>query len=255
VTIEPYYQTPDGAVRIYHARWEDVLAAGVFAPKDIALVHADPPYGVSLRTDGASSKRNEHGKLGSVITRGRDFPPVVGDNQPFDPATLLELDRPSVLWGANHYAGRVPGGASWVLWDKREGQTSDNNADGELAWTNLGGPVRVFAHLWRGLCRASESGGRWRVLHPTQKPEALSAWIFAHAEARKKLKRGDVILVPYMGSGPDLRPAMAAGYRVIACDVEELYCRTAVSARLGAMPRPEPSEALGPLFASPLTSA
>ena len=45
--MKPYYQTEDGSIRIFHARWEDVLAAGVFVPKDIALVHADPPYGVN----------------------------------------------------------------------------------------------------------------------------------------------------------------------------------------------------------------
>ena len=265
VTIEPYYQTPDGAIRIYNARWEDVLTAGVFAPKDIALVHADPPYGVAERTD-----RKARGRVGALakasalvgasarrvgaVGMPHDFPPVVGDDRPFSPQPLLDLSRPTVLWGANHYAGRfLSSGPSWLVWDKREEQTPDDNADAEIAWSDLGGPVRVFRHWWRGALRKTEK--EHIHLHPTQKPEALSAWVFAHAEARKKLKRGDTILVPYMGSGPDLRPAMAAGYKVIACDVEEWCCRTAVSARLGAMPRPEPSDTLGPLFASPLTSA
>lgn len=242
--MKPYHSTLDGSIRIYHARWEDVLAAGVFKPKDIALVHADPPYGVNEQTARKTKGR------GAIDPAGRyqaavNFPAVVGDDKPFDPAPLLALKRPSVLWGANHYASRLPDSPSWILWDKREGQTPDDNADGELAWSNLGGPLRIFRHWWRGMLRASEHGMRY---HPTQKPEALSAWLFAHAMARKKLKRGDTILVPYMGSGPDLRPAQAMGSKVIACEVAEEYCRTAANARLRAVAIPPDSTTLGPLF-------
>lgn len=211
--MKPYYQTEDGSIRIFHARWEDVLAAGVFAPKDIALIHADPPYGVNERTDRASKGRGHRANLASHPS-ARNWSPVAGDDGPYSPQTILDLDRPTVLWGANHYAGRfLSSSPSWIVWDKREGSGSDDNADGELAWSNLGGPARIFSHLWRGAMRASEHGDRY---HPTQKPAALSAWVFAHAMARKKLKRGDTILVPYMGSGPDLRPALAIGCNVIA---------------------------------------
>ena len=55
--VVPYYESPDGTIRIFHARWEDVYAAGVFVAKDIALIHADPPYGVNHETDG--SKRTK----------------------------------------------------------------------------------------------------------------------------------------------------------------------------------------------------
>jgi site-specific DNA-methyltransferase (adenine-specific) len=235
--MTPYYVTPCGSVRIYHARWEDVLAAGVFDPREVKLIHADPPYGVNEQTERKATRSG-----GERQWEARDWPRIVGDAEPFDPAALLALRRPSVLWGANHYSDRVPGSPSWILWDKRDGSTPDNNADGEAAWSNLGGPLRIFRHLWRGLCRASEAGDR--VLAPTQKPEALSAWVFQRA----KLKRGDLILVPYMGSGPDLRPAMAMGLQVVACEVEELYCRTAVNARLRAVAKAEAHEALGPLF-------
>lgn len=236
--VKPYYQTDDGSIRIFHARWEDVLAAGVFAPKDIALVHADPPYGVNERTDRASKGR-------SCLATAHDFPAVVGDSKPFDPSTLLELNRPSVLWGGNYYASKLTDVSSWLMWDKREGVLVNDNADGELAWTNLGGPMRVFSYLWAGMMRAGERG---TTLHPTQKPEALSEFVFGHAETRKKLKRGDTVLIPYMGSFPDARPAIVRGYKVIACEVAEEYCQTAVNARLRAVAKPLPTSSLGPLF-------
>lgn len=254
--MKPYFQTDDGSIRIFHARWEDVLCAGVFKPKDIALIHADPPYGVNERTDRAS-----RGRVGSLARHSatvknakhvravgmpHDFAPVHGDDKPFDPASLLALDRPSVLWGANHYASRLPDSPSWLLWDKREEQTPDDNADGELAWSNLGGPLRFFRHWWRGALRKTEKENVH--LHPTQKPEALSEFVFAHAEKRKKLKRGDTVLIPYMGSFPDARPAIVRGYNVIACEVAREYCDTAINARLRSMATPPPLASIGPLF-------
>ncbi len=244
--MKPYYATEDGSIRIFHGRWEDVLAAGVFAPKDIALVHADGPYGVR-----EPMARKTKGRLGTLAREGKkaqpkDYPKMLGDDRPFDPAPLLDLDRALVTWGGNHYASRLPDSPSWLIWDKRDDTPPDNNADVEMAWSNLGGPARRFVHLWRGTCRASEVGVSH--IHATQKPEALSAWIFNHAMARKKLKKGDTILVPYMGSGPDLRPAQAMGFRVIACEVAEEYCRTAVNARLRAVASPIAHSELGPLY-------
>ena len=243
--MKPYFQTDDGSIRIFHARWEDVLAAGVFAPKDIALIHADPPYGVNERTDRGKRGRGHH-------TKARDFAKVEGDNKPFTPQSILDLDRSTVLWGANHYGSRLPDSPSWLIWDKREDVLPDDNADAELAWSNLGGPVRTFRHLWKGTCRASErnqaGANSTHTLHPTQKPEALSAWVLAHAMARKKLKRGDTILIPYLGSGPDLRPAQAMGLKVIACEVAREYCDTAINARLRSVATLPPLASIGPLF-------
>lgn len=235
--MTPYYRSDDGAITVYHARWEDVLAAGLVPMREVALIHADPPY-----SGGILAVKEKLSKNDARAHRTRVWEPIAGDNvEPFDPAALLALGRPTVLWGANHYAPRVPGSPSWILWDKRRDVTPDNQADGELAWTNLGGPLRIFRHLWRGFARESE---RELPLHPTQKPIALCSWVYQRA----KLKRGDLVLVPYLGSGPDLPAALAMGLRVMACDVEEWCCRTAVGARLNAAPHPEPAAALGPLF-------
>jgi site-specific DNA-methyltransferase (adenine-specific) len=241
---EPYYTTPCGSIRIYHARWEDVLAVGAFDPREVKLIHADPPYGVGsdIHRPGVADRATRQRTTGVLVGKARHYPVMPGNMGPFDPAPLLAMRWPLILWGANHYSDRLPGSPSWIVWDKRDGTAPDDGSDAELAWTNMGGALRTFRHAWRGLARASETGVIH--LHPTQKPEALSAWVFQRA----KLKRGDLVLVPYMGSGPDLRPALAMGLRVIACEVEELYCRTAVNARLRAVAKQEAPEALGPLF-------
>lgn len=240
MTPAPYWTSPDGNIVVYCARFEDVLAAGLVPVREVALVHDDPPYGVNEQTKRASKRRVGGPGLHGGGVKCRDFPAIVGDREPFDPTPLLALQRPTVLWGANHYAPRVPASPSWLFWDKREGGTPDDNADGELAWTNLGGPLRQFAHLWRGVCRASEVGA---PLGPCQKPIALSAYVFGRA----KLRRGDLVFVPHGGSGPDLPACVAMSLRLIWCDVERWCCDTAIS-RIGAMTAARAAEPAGPLF-------
>lgn len=211
--VKPYYD--DGTVTIYHADLWPLVAS---LPKP-DLVLTDPPYGISERTDRASKGRGN-------LARSNDFAPVHGDDVPFDPLPLLALGR-VVLFGANHYADRLPASASWLVWDKLDGLRTDkrivgfdDNADVELAWTNVGGPARLISHRWKGLLKASERADQ-RV-HPTQKPVALMAHVVAWLT-----KPGDLILDPYMGSGSTLRAAKDLGRRAIGIDIEERYCEVA----------------------------
>lgn len=249
-TIRPYWQSDDGRIRVYHARTGDAGPAYAHLPdvlvmladelRGAALIHADPPYGMSEETD----RRGRGGRKGPG-RKGwecREWAPIVGDDRPFDPAPVLALRRPSVLWGANHYADKMPASASWLVWDKRDGVMENNNSDAEMAWTNIGASVRVFRHLWAGLVRASEVGEK--VLGPTQKPIALCSWVYARA----KLRSGDLVFVPYLGSGPDLPAAAAMGLRCVAVDVCREYLDTAIGARLGAMTSERAAQPAGPLF-------
>lgn len=241
--MKPYYRSDDGSIVVYHDRWENVVAAGLVPVREVELIHADPPYGtlVDFCRGGVVDRKRPRAKINGG--RVRAFPPCFGDGQPYDPAPILALDRPTILWGSNHYASKLPDSKGAILWDKREDIGSDDGSDGEIAWTNIGGRLVIFRHYWRGALRRTEKEDRH--LHVNQKPIALCAYAYQHA----KLKRGDLVFVPYLGSGPDLPAAQATGLRVIACDVEEWCCRTAVAARPLAAPHPEPAETIGPLFA------
>lgn len=140
-----------------------------------------------------------------------------------DVVHLLRFGR-CVIWGGNYFADALPPSPSWFVWDKRSGVLANSNADCELAWSNVGGAARLFSHLWAGMLRASESGA---YLHPTQKPVALMEWVLDRAS-----EPGDLILDPYMGSGPVARAAANLGRRYIGVELEERYCEIAAK-RLG----------------------
>lgn len=212
---EPYYA--DEWVTIYHADCRELLPM-----IEAGLVIADPPYGVNERTERRRAGR------GSTMAPARDFPRIHGDDSPFDPAHLLGRPR-LILWGANHYAERLPASPSWIVWDKLAGLSSrrdrgfNDNGDAELAWSNLGGPVRLIPHRWMGMFRDTEKE-RHLHLHPTQKPVAVMA-----ALIRAFSRPGETIIAPYLGSGPEIVAAKALGHRAIGIEIEERYCEVAAN--------------------------
>jgi len=154
-------------------------------PKVDAVI-TDPPYGISFFRHGGG--RGDWYRVKSQK--------IAGDNKPFDPAHLLTFPK-VLLWGANHYCDKLPGSKSWLVWDKRCGMAQDDNADAELAWTNLGKQLRVYRSVWRGAIRQGEENivnGVWKQ-HPAQKPVGLMKYCIEYAGMPK------VILDPYMGSG------------------------------------------------------
>lgn len=145
-----------------------------------------------------------------------------GDDKSFDPAPWLEFPK-LVLWGANHYASRLPDSSAWICWDKRaaSGHTNDF-ADCEFAWTNLGGPARMFRHHWDGMMRDSERGEE--RIHPTQKPVALMGWCIERAG----VPPGGLVFDPFTGSGSTALACFRTGRRFLGCEIDERYFRAAV---------------------------
>ncbi len=142
-----------------------------------------------------------------------------------------------MVFGANHFASRLPDSPSWIVWNKIAGLTARrralgicDNADAELLWTNIGGPVRILEHQWLGLMKGTERGEA-RV-HPTQKPVALLRWLIDYYS-----QPGDMILDPYLGSGTTLRAALDQSRRGIGIEIEERYCEIAAR-RLDQMALP-----------------
>ena len=202
----PVYDV-DG-IQIWHADCKDVLP--LIEPDDVGLLLTDPPYGISYQA--------------SPYWDGRT---VTGDDEPFDPSTLLGYKR-CVLWGGNHYAHSLPESSEWIVWDKRLQDSTDSGLrvpDAEMAWTNVTGRMRVFRYLWAGMMRPA--GEKKQFIHPTQKPVALMRWIL-----EQWTEPGDLVLDPYMGSGPVARACADLGRRYIGIELVEEYVNAAIG-RLG----------------------
>lgn len=214
--MQPYYQ--DDHVTLYHGDCREVTE---WRAADVVVT--DPPYGIGVRANYASRKR-------AALARCNDFPDIAGDDQPFDPSHLLTAGKPAVLFGANHYADKLPPSPTWLVWDKLDGLKSDrpvgfnDQADCELAWSNLGGPARLYSQRWMGAMKMGRDASVRRQ-HPTQKPVELMCWVLVQCPA-------GVVADPYAGSGSTLRAAKDLGRKAIGVELDERYCEIAAK-RLG----------------------
>jgi DNA modification methylase len=75
--------------------------------------------------------------------------------------------------------------------------------------------------MWTGAFRDSERNVK---LHPTLKPVSLMRWI-----VDRWTQPGDLVLDPYMGSGPVAQACHDLGRRYIGVEIVEDYCRVAAN--------------------------
>jgi len=212
--MTPYYE--ESGITIYHGDCREILPS---LPR-VDLVLTDPPYGFNYNP---SRKRATVNIQKGLKLRDREWTQIHGESEPFEPQPWLGFDQ-VILWGANHYADKLPASAGWLVWDKRDGVASDNQSDCELAWCSFGGSIRMYRQLWRGIARAGQeniaiSGEK---LHPHQKPVALMKWCVVQVPDACQ-----AILDPFMGSGTTLRAAKDLGRKAIGIEIEERYCEIA----------------------------
>jgi site-specific DNA-methyltransferase (adenine-specific) len=205
----PTWQTADGSIQLYLGDCLDILPT--LEPGSVDAVVTDPPYGISHRSGGGTG-----GKWDFVRHQGVS---ITGDDSPFNPAPLLELDIPLLLWGANFYSDKLPGGG-WIIWDKRPGieNMQFNRSDSELAYLSGTKTVKTIRYLWHGICRDGEIGEHY---HPTQKPVAVMEKCLTFVE-------GQTILDPFMGSGTTGVACVRLGRKFIGIEKEERYFEIAV---------------------------
>jgi hypothetical protein len=193
---------------------EDV--ARVMGGEKVGAVISDPPYGMDWDADAS---RFTGGKFGNH-PRGRERDNVINDDRPFDPTPFLGF-KTVVLWGMNHFCGKLPPGGTLVWIKKPDDRFGTFLSDCELAWTNVGHGVYAFRHEWGGITRESERG---EFLHPTQKPAALIAWCIE----KSKVNVGEVIFDPYIGSGTTLLAAEQTSRLCYGVEISPAYTAVAL---------------------------
>ena len=172
-------------------------------------VITDPPYGIFKKTGG-------DGKMfGKETIYSVDDKAAGWDSRPSK--QMLDLVIASgekwVIWGGNYFASDLGDCKGPLLWNKLTGNNS--YADGELAWSNVTGTLRILNHQWCGAFKDSERGER--AVHPTQKPIEVMKWCIDFVPKAK------TILDPFMGSGTTGVAAIQLGRKFTGIEREPKY--------------------------------
>jgi site-specific DNA-methyltransferase (adenine-specific) len=197
--MKPYYE--HAGITIYHGDCREILPQ--LPPCDSVLT--DPPYGIASIWQGGGGHGWSSARSKSPLRNSWD---EVAPDLTF----LLSDDRPTIIWGGNHF--NLPPSRSWLVW-RKEVNPVLTLGDAELAWTNLDKPIRVFDHP-----RSKLTGGLVPE-HPTTKPLPLMLWCLS------LLKDANTVLDPFLGSGTSLVAAKKLGRSAIGIETEEKYCEIA----------------------------
>ena len=171
---------------------------------DLAIV--DPPYG--LNRGGKPKSTSSHGGHKGYKHKSWDVKPP--GSEYFQ--ELYRVSKNQIIWGANYYPQHLKPSPGWILWDK--GQRIDQ-ADGELAYSSIKKPLRVFT-LNRVAIMVDGA------IHPTQKPVKLYEWLLANYA-----KPGDRILDTHLGSGSSAIAAHYAGHDFVGVELDRDYYEAA----------------------------
>ena len=196
-------------VTLYHADCLDIL------PELVAdAVISDPPYGMDWNTD---TTRFNTGKR--TAGPGRDRERIHGDAAPFDPSPWLNYPA-VVLFGANHYAQRLPVGTTLVWLKRLDDAFGSFLSDAEVAWMKGGHGVYAYRKCFPHAAKTTEAGDS---LHPSQKPVSVMSWVMERA----KVPIGATVLDPYMGSASTAIACIRTGRRFVGVEKDERHFKTA----------------------------
>lgn len=177
------------------------------------LVFTDPPYGINIV--------NDKGKIGAEnLAKNRTYSKIIADDTTETAqkaySLLSTICNKLIIWGGNYFLDFLPPSDGWVIWDKRRDMTSNNFADGEMAWCSFHTPVRIYHQLWNGMIREGEHEDRF---HPTQKPVKMLGEVLQDFS-----KKDEVILDAFGGSGSTLIACEQLNRRCFMMELDPIYC-------------------------------
>jgi len=182
-----------------------------------------------LRQGPTTNRRGGDGASKSRILKVEStFYHPFDDTAPPDEGYFAELERVSkhrIIWGGNFFLDYLGSCSCMITWDK--GRRGLDQADGEIAWTDLPGQNRIFEFKWNGMLQEDMKNKEFRI-HPTQKPVQLYKWLL-----EKFAKPSDIILDTHVGSASSLIACRKTGHKYVGFEIDEYYYEQA-SKRLEA---------------------
>lgn len=198
-----------GHCTLIHADCMEVMRELPDKAFDLAIV--DPPYGINVdkMSQGKGGKRTGNYERSYKKGYWDSCPP---NKNYFD--FLFRVSHEQIIWGANYYPENLFPSSGWILWDK--GQRL-SQSDGELAFSSIKKPLRVFTQNRVALLVEG-------TIHPTQKPVALYSWLLTNYA-----KQGQTILDTHLGSGSSAIAANKLGFKFTGIELDEDYFNSAVA--------------------------
>ena len=191
--------------------------------KGIDAVVTDPPYGIGYVHSGNNFKMKGESR---ALSQAKVCP-IVNDDADFDPSHLFSMNKPIVMWGADHLRRYLPHSGRFLAWDKSLGITArDSFADVEFGWVSertQRTAGNVFRYLWKGICAEkkgrSDAYGKCTRYHVMEKPEPLMRWSIELL----RIKTDKTVCDPYMGGGSTGLAAFHLGHRFIGIEIDPEY--------------------------------
>lgn len=196
------------------------------------LAICDPPYGINVashkdgqvvgggyRPFGAEKRGVREREKPSGCPK---FYHTFDDDRPPDEGYFAELQRVSkrrIIWGGNFMLDYLGAASCMIIWDKK--RRGMDQADCEIAWTDLPGQSRIFEYRWNGMLQENMKAKEARI-HPCQKPVALYSFLL-----RNYAKPGDKILDTHVGSASSLIACHRGGFEYWGFEVDPIYYRDA----------------------------
>ena len=199
---------------------------------DLAIV--DPPYGINVAShkDGKivggyrpfGGRKNQKYSIREKSQGTCESKPyhTFADDRPPDEGYFRELARVSkrqIIWGGNFMLDYLGAASCMIVWDKK--RRGLDQADCEIAWTNLQGQSRIFEYKWNGMLQENMKDKEQRI-HPTQKPVMLYSWLLS-----RYAKRGDRVLDTHVGSASSLIACHRAGVKWWGFEIDPVYYKAA----------------------------
>ena len=181
---------------------------------DLAVV--DPPYGSGGGEFASGTRFGGHfdrypqdcpdgrkvgGKVRKKITSWDYAPGEDYFNE------LFRVSKEQIIWGGNYF--QLPPNRCFLVWLKTNIPENFSMAMAEYAWCSFNDNAKVIKMSSAGIA------GRF---HPTQKPEELYRWIYAHYT-----KPGFKILDTHLGSGSSRRAAYDFDLDFVGTEIDKEY--------------------------------
>lgn len=211
---EPYWQSPDGHHRIFHADCMDILP--LLEPGGVDAVVTDPPYGLQLGFSNNLNDDSSHLHKGRYDNYADTYEQFIGEVTPRLSAAIALSRRAAVFSGPHINEQKKADAIGGIFVPCATGRTPWGSKQ-FLPILLYGSPNDSIGQHRPTVFTSTESAAKNG--HPCPKPESWMIWVVELAS-----RKADTILDPFAGSCTTAVACIRTGRRSISIEKELRYC-------------------------------